>query len=56
MATMKKRAGEARAKAAVQRDDRMLAALAAERIGYVQRGLGDRVKQVDEQIAYYSGE
>lgn len=55
MATTKKQAAEARAKA-VHRDDRMLAALAVEREGYVIRGLKDRVAQVDEQIAYYGGE
>lgn len=50
----KKQAAQARAKA-VERDDRMLAALAAERVGYVQRGLVDRAKQVDEQIEFYGG-
>lgn len=32
-------------------DDSMIAALLREREGYVQRGLDDRVAQVDEQLA-----
>ncbi len=33
-----------------QTDDPMVAALLREREGYVQRGLDDRVAQVDEQL------
>lgn len=32
-------------------DDPMIAALLREREGYVQQGMGDRVAQVDEQLA-----
>lgn len=34
---------------------KILDALAAERQGYVTRGLADRVKQVDAQIKHYGG-
>jgi hypothetical protein len=34
-------------------NDNMIAALKRERIGYVRRGLTDRVRQVDEQLAHY---
>ncbi|MFD5874017.1 hypothetical protein [Streptomyces sp. NPDC060322] len=32
-------------------EDTMVAALLRERAGYVSRGMGDRVTQVDEQLA-----
>ncbi|WP_097982259.1 hypothetical protein [Streptomyces sp. f150] len=32
-------------------EDPMIAALLRERAGYVSRGMGDRVAQVDEQLA-----
>lgn len=34
-------------------NDSMIAALKRERAGYVARGLTDRVRQVDEQLAHY---
>lgn len=34
-------------------DNSMIAALKRERAGYVTRGLTDRVRQVDEQLAHY---
>lgn len=36
-------------------NQKILDALAAERQGYVTRGLADRVKQVDAQIKHYGG-
>lgn len=33
--------------------ENMIAALKRERAGYVARGLTDRVRQVDEQLAHY---
>lgn len=35
------------------RDENMIAALQRERAGYETRGLTDRVRQVDEQLAHY---
>ncbi|MFE2323588.1 hypothetical protein ACFXD5_06640 [Streptomyces sp. NPDC059385] len=37
-------------------DRKMVAALLREREGYVRRGQDDRVRQVDEQLAYYGYE
>ncbi len=37
------------------REQEMRSALEAERAGYVQRGLTDRVKQVDEALARLGG-
>ncbi|WP_326597753.1 hypothetical protein [Streptomyces sp. NBC_01803] len=37
-------------------DERMIAALQRERAGYAARGLDDRVRQVDEQLAHYGYE
>lgn len=42
--------------AAAQAREEHLAALKVEREGYVARGLGDRVKQVDAQIKAHSGQ
>ncbi len=36
-------------------NQQLLDALKSEREGYVTRGLGDRVKQVDAQIKHYGG-
>ncbi len=50
-------AADKRAEAAAGRSNPgMVEALLAERRGYVQRELPDRVKQVDEQIRYYGGQ
>jgi hypothetical protein len=38
------------------RDDNMIAALKRERAVYESRGDTDRVRQVDEQLAYYQGD
>jgi hypothetical protein len=35
------------------KDERMIAALLREREGYERRGLDDRVRQVDEQLAHH---
>ena len=51
--TDRKKAAQERAKALSDRSQRAITALEAERLGYVQRNLPDRIAQVDEQIAYY---
>ncbi len=51
----KKSAAEARAAALRDHDRMIVGALQDERRGYVQRGLDDRVAQVDEQIEFYRG-
>ncbi len=42
-----------RGKALGGRDERFISALEIERQGYVTRGMDDRVKAVDEQLATY---
>lgn len=51
--TDRKKAAQERAQALSDRSQRAIDALEIERAGYVQRGLPDRVAQVDAQIAYY---
>ena len=51
----KKAAAEARAAALRDHDRMIVGALQDERRGYVQRGQGDRVALVDEQIEFYRG-
>ncbi len=49
-------AAKKRAAAKTVDDPGMVDALLAERRGYVQRNLPDRVRLVDEQIRHYGGE
>ncbi len=49
----RKRAAAARAQALGGRDQRFISALEVERQGYVQRGLTERVAEVDAQLALY---
>lgn len=47
----REQAAQARKAAAGRTDDAWVAALKAERLGYVQRGLTDRVAEVDRALA-----
>ena len=53
--TERKTAADARAAALAGDRQRIVAALNEERRGYVQRGLTDRVAEVDAQIVAYGG-
>lgn len=55
-AAAKARKAAAEQPADTPRDDAMIAALLAERGGYVHRGLTDRVAAVDAQIRAYGGQ